>query len=159
MCTALSGLESGKEGVTVQCQLFLSRLSHTLSRIEPHVYYTWHALVLPAESNDRWYWYFNLPRGISEEHRTQKKKNHGWRKSIQQQQTREYFFAQTNNIALCLIWKETVPVFKDYNLRKHCLQKHTVRFNAHQGILHKDKTVELKNSLSPQQNLFFFYKL
>jgi len=36
--------------------------------------------------------------------------------------TNEYLLVKTNNMALCLICKETVLVFKDYNLKRHYLQ-------------------------------------
>ena len=43
-------------------------------------------------------------------------------------------------MALCLICKE----IKDYNLKRHCIQKHAAKFDANQGMLHKDKIAELK---------------
>lgn len=55
---------------------------------------------------------------------------------------------ETNNTALCLICKETVSAFKDYNLKGHYLQKHAAKFDAYQGMLCKDKTVELKSVIS-----------
>ena len=64
------------------------------------------------------------------------------------------FFSKTNSMALHLICKEIVSVFKDYNLKRHYLQKHAARFDAYQRTLHKDKITELKTGLSSQQNLF-----
>ena len=63
--------------------------------------------------------------------------------------TDEYFFVETNNMALCLICKEIMSVFKDYNL-KRCVQKHATKLNAYQGMLRKDKITLLKRSLSSQ---------
>lgn len=37
--------------------------------------------------------------------------------------TDEYLFVETNSTALCLTCKETVSVFKDYNLKRHHMQK------------------------------------
>lgn len=36
----------------------------------------------------------------------------------------------TKNMALCLIYKETVSVFEDYKLKRHCMEKHAVKFNT-----------------------------
>ena len=53
-------------------------------------------------------------------------------------------------MALCLICKE----IKDYNLKRHCIQKHAAKFDAYQGMLHKDKILELSKGLSPQENIY-----
>lgn len=53
--------------------------------------------------------------------------------------TDEYFFVETNNMALCLICKEIMSVFKDYNLKRHYMQKHAAKFHAYQGMFRKDK--------------------
>ena len=37
-----------------------------------------------------------------------------------------------------------MPLFKDYNLKRHYIQKQAAKFNAYQGMLQKDKTAELK---------------
>ena len=68
--------------------------------------------------------------------------------------TDEYFFVETNNMALCLICKEIMSVFKDYNLKRHYMQKHAAKFGSYRGVLCKDKIVKLKKGLSSQQNLF-----
>lgn len=44
-----------------------------------------------------------------------------------------------------------MPVFRDYNLKRH-MQKHVSKCDAYQGMFCKDKVVELKKCLSPQQN-------
>ena len=44
----------------------------------------------------------------------------------------------------CLICKEIMSVFKDYNLKRHHMQKYTAKFSAYQGMLCKDKMEELK---------------
>lgn len=51
-----------------------------------------------------------------------------------------------------------MPIFKDYNLKIHYLQKCTAKFNAYQGTLCRDKIAELTTSLSSQQNLFLKVK-
>ncbi|KAE9532362.1 hypothetical protein AGLY_009985 [Aphis glycines] len=46
--------------------------------------------------------------------------------------TAEYFFIEMKNVALCLICKETISIFKDYNLRRHYLQKHATKMDCYQ---------------------------
>jgi len=53
------------------------------------------------------------------------------------------FFFKTNMI-LCLICKEIVSVFKDYNLKIHYVQKQADKFSEYQGMLHKYKIAKLK---------------
>ena len=53
--------------------------------------------------------------------------------------TDDYFFVEANTKAICLICREFVLVFKDYNLKKHYTQKHSVKFIAYQGMCRKDK--------------------
>ena len=60
--------------------------------------------------------------------------------------TDEYFFVKTNNMVLCLICKKIMSVFKDYNLKRHCIQKHAAKFDAYKGMFHEDKIVELRES-------------
>lgn len=68
--------------------------------------------------------------------------------------TDDYFFVETNKKALCLICREIVAVFKEYNLRRHYMQKHAAKFEAFQGMIRKDKVAELRKSLSSQQKFF-----
>ena len=65
-----------------------------------------------------------------------------------------FFFFEPNSKALCLIYREFVQVFKDYNLKRHYMQKHAAKFNAYVGLCRKDKIVDLEKSLSSQQNFF-----
>ena len=55
------------------------------------------------------------------------------------------------NGALCLICKKTISVFKDYNLKRHYLQKHATKMDSYQGFFRKQKILELKTCLSSQQ--------
>jgi len=95
-----------------------------------------------------------LPNGTSHEKITPKKKNHDEGRVFKEKWTDKYFFVKTNNMALCLICKEIMPGFKDYNLKRYYMQKHAAKLNACQGMLSKDKAAELRKSLSSQQNLF-----
>ena len=58
--------------------------------------------------------------------------------------TDDYYFVEANSRALCLICREFVQVFKDYNLKRHYMQKHAAKFNMYEGLCHKDKTAGLK---------------
>jgi hypothetical protein len=55
------------------------------------------------------------------------------------------------NGALCIICKETISVFKDNNLKRHYLRKHTTKMDSYQGFFRKQKSLELKICLSSQQ--------
>ena len=68
--------------------------------------------------------------------------------------TDDYFFVEADSKALCLICREYVHVFKDYHLKRHCMQKHAPKFSAYEVLWCKEKTEELKKSLSFQQKLF-----
>lgn len=69
------------------------------------------------------------------------------------EQSFEYFFVKTYNMALCLICKKIMKVFKDCHLKRHYMQNHAAKFDGYQGVLHKGKTAEMKKSLLPQHNL------
>ncbi|XP_041419118.1 general transcription factor II-I repeat domain-containing protein 2-like [Xenopus laevis] len=86
------------------------------------------------------------------EHRKRKVTEEG--RVFKENWTEEYFFVEANSKALCLICGEYVQVFKDYNLKRHYMQKHAAKFSVYQGMCRKDKAMELKKSLSSQQNLF-----
>jgi hypothetical protein len=62
----------------------------------------------------------------------------------------EYFFIEIKNGALCLC-KEIISVFKDYNLKRHYLQKHATKMDSYQGFFRKQKILELKTCLFSQQ--------
>ena len=56
----------------------------------------------------------------------------------------DYFFVEANSKALCLTCRGFVHVFKDYNLKRHYMQKHAAKFDAYEGLCCKDKIAELK---------------
>ena len=47
-----------------------------------------------------------------------------------------------------------MQVFKDYNLKRHYIQKHAAKLKAYEGLCCKDKIAELKKCLSSQQTFF-----
>ena len=44
--------------------------------------------------------------------------------------TYDYFFVEANSKALCLICREFMQVFKDYDLKRQYMQKHAAKFHA-----------------------------
>lgn len=59
--------------------------------------------------------------------------------------TEKYFFIEENKKALCLICKDFLPVFNDYNLKRYYSQKYDPKYDVYFGICRKDKITELKN--------------
>lgn len=52
---------------------------------------------------------------------------------------------EINNMALCVMCKEIMSIFKDCTLKRRCMNKYTAKFSAYQGMLCKDKIAGLKN--------------
>ncbi|XP_075053814.1 general transcription factor II-I repeat domain-containing protein 2-like [Mixophyes fleayi] len=73
---------------------------------------------------------------------------------FQEKWTDEYFFVESNSKAICLICKELVPVFKNYNLKSHYLTRHGAQFSVYEGMCRKDKITELQKKLASEQNYF-----
>lgn len=68
--------------------------------------------------------------------------------------TFNYFFININNKAICLICKETVNVFKEFNLRRHYDTKHKSEYDQLHSQFRQNKIDSLKKSLQAQQNIF-----
>lgn len=83
-----------------------------------------------------------------------KRKIEDEKRAFNENWTEKYFFIEQNSKALCLICRDFVPVFKDYNLKRHYSQKHATKYDAYLGICRKDKITELKKGLSSEQNFF-----
>jgi hypothetical protein len=64
---------------------------------------------------------------------------------------RNTFFIEMKNGALCLICKETISVFKHYNLKRYYLQKHATKMDFYQEFFRKQKILELKICHSSQK--------
>ena len=70
------------------------------------------------------------------------------------QWTDKYFFIDVGNKAACLICKETIAVFKEYNV-KHCFQtKHSDFGKGLSSLELQKKAADLCKSLKRQQNVF-----
>ncbi|XP_067123968.1 general transcription factor II-I repeat domain-containing protein 2-like [Centruroides vittatus] len=76
------------------------------------------------------------------------------RRLFNERWTEDYFFLQVKGEAHCLICCVSIPVFKEYNLRRHYAQKHASKFDAYQGMCRKDQVMVLKKSLISQQKVF-----
>ncbi|XP_023227897.1 general transcription factor II-I repeat domain-containing protein 2A-like [Centruroides sculpturatus] len=76
------------------------------------------------------------------------------RRLFNEKWTEDYFFLEVKGEALCLICRVSIPVFKEYNLRRHYAQKHASKFDAYQGMCRKDKVMVLKKDLISQQKVF-----
>ena len=62
-----------------------------------------------------------------------------------EKQTENYFFVEANSKAFCLICREFV---------QHYMQKYVAKFNAYEGLYHKDKIAELKKVCLLNKNFF-----
>lgn len=58
-------------------------------------------------------------------------------------------------MVLCLICKETVSIFKDYNLKRYYMEKNDDKFNGDHRTLCKNKTAELKKKTCHLNKIFF----
>ena len=66
----------------------------------------------------------------------------------------QYFFANINNKAICLICQESVSVLKEYNIKRHFTTKH-FEYGANLTPEARKKTADgLIQNLSRQQNVF-----
>ena len=71
-----------------------------------------------------------------------------------EQWTHDYFFVQCKDKAICLICKEPVSVFKEYNVKRHYGTHHKDKYDSLQGQMRADKLAKLKSGLLAQQNTF-----
>lgn len=68
-----------------------------------------------------------------------------------EQWTRDYFFVPWKDRAICIICKENVSVFKEYNLRRHHETRHK-EYASLKGAARDDKVRRLKGGLAAQQD-------
>ena len=81
-------------------------------------------------------------RGIEDEGRT-----------FQKQWTDKYFFIASAEKALCLICKKSIPVMKDYNLKRHFEKNHTT-YQQLVGEKRAQKIENLQKEFVAQQSMF-----
>lgn len=71
-----------------------------------------------------------------------------------EQWTIDYFCVQCKDKVLCLICKDIIAVFKEYNIKRHYETKHREKYVSFEGKLRTAKVEALKISLKGQQNIF-----
>lgn len=72
---------------------------------------------------------------------------------FKEQWTNDYFFVQCKDRAVCIICKESVAVFKEYNLRRHHETRHK-EYASLRGQAREDRIRRMKGGLAAQQNVF-----
>lgn len=72
---------------------------------------------------------------------------------FKEQWTNDYFFVPWKDRAVCMICKENVAVFKEYNLRRHHETRHK-EYASLSGLARDDKIRRLKGELAAQQDAF-----
>lgn len=85
----------------------------------------------------------SLKRKIQDENRTFKD---SW--------TISYFFINYKKSALCLICSEKISSLKEYNIKRHYIQKHEEKYKKFTGQLRIDLLKKMQSSLSEQQSSF-----
>ena len=71
---------------------------------------------------------------------------------FKQQWTDDYFFGQCKEKAVCLICKETVAVFKEFNIRRHYETRHGGQYASLLDQVRRDKVARLKSGFAAQQS-------
>lgn len=71
---------------------------------------------------------------------------------FKQQWTDDYFFVQCKEKAVCLICKDTVAMFKEFNIRRNYETHHGEQYASLQGQVRRDKVTRLKCGLAAQQS-------
>lgn len=66
----------------------------------------------------------------------------------------DYFFTEIRNNCVCLICKETVAVFKEYNVKRHYQKLHADMYDKITGKERSEKLKQLEASLISQQQYF-----
>lgn len=85
---------------------------------------------------------------------SRKRKIDGKCRMFKEQWTYGYFFMRYKEKAVCLICQNIVAVFKEYNLRHHYRTQHKDKYDCLVGEVRKDKILQLKHTLTTQQNTF-----
>lgn len=75
-------------------------------------------------------------------------------RQFQERWTSQYFFVEFCGNAICLICKEKLAVFKEYNLRRHYSTKHSEHDEKYKGDDRRQRAEQLQKGLLSQQELF-----
>ena len=66
----------------------------------------------------------------------------------------QYFFTENQGNCVCLICKETVALFKDFNVKRHYQTKHANTYDKLTGSDRAEKVKQLQAALASQQRFF-----
>ena len=66
----------------------------------------------------------------------------------------KYFFIESENNALCVIYHESVAVVKEYNMRRHYQSKHKGTYSWCDGGIREERLKKLKQSINSQRSIF-----
>ncbi|KAL3968683.1 KRAB domain-containing zinc finger protein [Sarotherodon galilaeus] len=83
-----------------------------------------------------------------------KRKVDGEGRRFQERWELQYFFTEIRGNCVCLICKETVALFKDFNIRRHYETKHAATYNKLTGSERAEKVKQLQAALASQQRFF-----
>lgn len=84
---------------------------------------------------------------------TKKRKLNDECRVFQEKWTSDYFFIVNSNKLVCLICKDSVSAFKEYNVKRHYQTRHS-DFEKYTQNERKEKVKILQKQISTQQNLF-----
>ncbi|CAM1292725.1 Uncharacterised protein r2_g183 [Pycnogonum litorale] len=66
----------------------------------------------------------------------------------------QYFFTENRGNCVCLICKEAVALFKDFNVKRHYETKHATTYDKLTGSDRAEKVKQLQAALASQQRIF-----
>lgn len=75
-------------------------------------------------------------------------------RTFNEQWTTKYFFIQHQSKPLCLICRDVLSVFKEYNIKRHYESRHGSKYSSLEGTARNTETSILKKHLTGQQNIF-----
>ena len=70
---------------------------------------------------------------------SKKRKMNKERRYFQGRWKLQYFFTESRNNCVCLVYHETVSMYKDYNVKRHFETKHASTFDKHQRLMVQKK--------------------
>ena len=83
--------------------------------------------------------------------RKRKASNANTNRVFQERWTYDYFFVDVENKPVCLICNQPVSEFKEYNIKRHYISKHSSAYEKYKNEFRKDKVKELTKVLRGQQ--------
>ena len=83
--------------------------------------------------------------------RKRKASNANTNRIFQERWTYDYFFVDVENKPICLICNQPVSEFKEYNIKKHYVSRHSSAYEKYQNEFRQDKVKELTKVLRGQQ--------